>query len=205
MKLGPTDVVTILGKRGSGKSTLAWEFAKLFPRLVVFDITGEHDPKNFTHTVYGFDAFGDVILKTELKSEFRILYRFDIEGDGHSEEFDHALRLLYYRGHVATLIEEVWHFGGKGFLPKWLRQSYLTGRHRGMALITTSQRPASVHKDIMAQTSHFFSGTMFESNDVKYLAEFLGKENAESLRTIPKYKFLHYTAGEPVGIVNNKS
>lgn len=201
---GPTDVVTILGKRGSGKSTLAWEIAKIYPRLVVFDILGEHDENNFEKVVYGFDEFSQAILATEHKSAFRILYRFDIESDAHDEEFNHSMRILYYRGQVAILIEEVWNFGTKAFLPKWLKQAYLTGRHQGIAMLTTSQRPASVHKDILAQTNNFFSGIMFESNDIRYLAEFLGKNNAENLRTIPEFHFLHYIPGQNPKIVKNK-
>ena len=205
MSAGATDVITILGKRGSGKSTLAWEFAKLYPRLIVFDPLNEHDESNFTHVVDTFDDFADAILATARKANFRILYRFDVESDSHDEEFNHAQRVLYYRGDVAQLVEEVWIFSGKGAIPKWLRQCYLTGRHRGLAIIVTSQRPASVHKDIMAQTNQFFSGTMFESNDVRYLAEFLGKENAESLRNLPPYRFLHYRPGQPSQVVKNKA
>ena len=202
---GPTDIVTILGKRGSGKSTLAWELAKLYPRLVVFDILGEHDEGNFDYVVHGFHEFGETIVKTENKKDFKILYRFDIESGAHDEEFNHALRVLYYRANVAILIEEVWNFCSKAYLPHWLKQAYLTGRHRGLAVLVTTQRPASLHKDILAQTNHFFSGTMFESNDVRYLSEFLGKDAAESLRTLPQYKFLHYVPGQVSTVVDNRA
>lgn len=202
---GATDIVTILGKRGSGKSTLAWEFAKLYPRLVVFDILSEHDESNFDFTVHSFNAFADAMLKTEYSESFKILYRFDVESDAHDDEFNHALRIIYYRGDLAILIEEVWNYSSKGFLPKWLRQTYLTGRHQSLAVITTSQRPASVHKDIMAQTTEFYAGTMFETNDVKYIGEFTGKDNAERLRMIPQFSFLRYIPGRPIEIVKNRT
>lgn len=200
-----SECITILGKRGSGKSTLAWEFAKLHPRLVVFDITNEHPDENFDYVVEDFETFCETILKTERSSSFRILFRFSVESDDQDAEFDHALRILYYRGNHAILIEEVWTYSKRGYLPKWLRHCYLTGRHRNLSMIVTSQRPASVHKDIMAQTSQFFSGTMFESNDVRYLSEFLGKETAESLRALPQFRFLRYRPGEKTEIINNRA
>ena len=172
---------------------------------MVFDPLSEHDEKNFDTIVYGFDGFSEAILKSERKSRFRILYRFDIESDSHDDEFNQAMRVLYYCGNLCVYVEEAWRFSSKGFLPKWFRESFLTGRHRKLAVIVTTQRPASLHKDILAQTNQFFSGVMFESNDVKYLAEFLGKENAESLRSLPPFQFLHYRPGQKATIIKNKA
>ena len=202
--VGPTDVVTVLGQRGTGKSTLAWNFASLMPRLITFCRLGEHKKENYSHIVYNFDQFCETMLALEHSDRFRILYKFDVESDGHGDEFNEAMRIIYYRKHLARLIEEVWNFASKNHIPKWLKECYLTGRHNDICMITTSQRPASIHNDILAQTTQLFSGTQTNSNDILSLKEVLGREWAEKLKNLPKYEFIRFQSGIPPEFVNNK-
>ena len=208
-----TDKITIIGKSGSGKTILCRKLHEsgLFKRVVVFDRMDEYSPDNYNAVCYDFNQFTYAVKRLCNYPRFKILFKFNIEGTGHDDEFNEALRVLYYLGGVCIVVEETWNFSSAKFLPKWYREILLTGRHgqnkmlgEGIGLITTSQRPAEVHKTIFSQSNHVFCGQLFENNDVKYVSEFIGSENAEKCRTLPIGKFLKYTINQPVSIISNK-
>lgn len=196
-----TDVVTILGKRGSGKTTLGRKIQSVYPRLVIFDRLHEYECEE-NEEVETFDAFAEKIKWSLDQEQFKIVFRFDIEADNHDEVFNHALRVLYYRGSCCVVVEEVHNFASTHFLPQWFREILLTGRHRELSLILTSQRPAEIHKTLLSQSAHIFCGSMHESNDLRYLSSFMG-DDAEKLPHLPQFRFLHFRPGEPSQEISN--
>lgn len=189
-----------MGKRGSGKTTLSRKL-QFFPRIVIFDRLHEYTSDE-GKIVKTFSEFADAIRDTVESSSFKIIFQFDIEQDNHSEVFNQALKLLYYRGSVAIVIEEVWNFASPHFLPKWFEELLLTGRHRGCALITTSQRPAAIHKTILSQSHHIFCGTLHERNDLRYLSEIMG-ESVDQLPKLGVFRFLWFRPGQPNKVISN--
>jgi hypothetical protein len=200
-----TDVITVLGKRGSGKTTLSRKLQSAFPRLVIFDRLHEYQGQNSENfwTVHTFDEYCAAILASVGKKRFTILYQFDLEQDSHAEEFNQALRILYYRGSACAVIEEVHNFATAHYLPKWFKEILLTGRHQNLALIATSQRPAELHKTLLSQCHHIFCGSLHEKNDINYLSSVLG-DAADSVSSLKIGRFLHYRPGEDVQIVTNR-
>lgn len=206
MQFSPSDKITIIGKSGCGKSTLCQKLHEsgFWRRVVVFDRMGEYDADDFSDVVSGFDHFADVIRRRHGDADFRILFRFKLESDSKDTEFNEALRVLFYLSNVLVVVEETWNFSTKNYLPKWYKEILLTGRHKNVSLISTSQRPAEVHKTVFSQSAHVFCGLMFETNDIKYLASIFGRENADRLRDLAVGKFLHLYQGQVVGIVDSK-
>ena len=187
----PEDIVTIWGRRGCGKTSISRSVQKhpAFPRRVIFDLLHEYKARKGRHIVEGFDALARVLAATLSEDCFEIVVHFDIENDSHSEDLDRMLRLLYYRGSVCIVLEEVHNFASLNFCPNWLRKIVTMGRHRKIGMITTSQRPAEVHPLIRSQAHHFICGALDEPNDRKYLEKKLG-EAAEKLESIKPTYFI---------------
>lgn len=69
------------------------------------------------------------------------------------------------------------------------------GRKRGIGLIMTSRRIASVHKDPCSQCKHWFIFYTFLPNDVDYLRKFVG-ETADKAKQLKPWYFLYWTQGQ---------
>lgn len=191
-----TDVFLFLGRRRSGKSHLASRVSGAYPRKIIFDTLGEYSDSH-GYVCHSFEDFCKKILETENSDSFTIIYQFDVENSDQTEEFNHAMRILWYRGNVFVLVEEVQNFASTHSLPHWLRQSLFTGRHRNMGLAFTTQRPGECHKSIISQANHCFFGSLHEKNDLDYCKTVLGN-NAGSLATLPEREFFYFQPGKPL-------
>lgn len=203
-RLSQTDLIFICAKRGFGKTTLSRTLQSAFPRVVVIDLMREYTDGECDYRVQNLQDFARVLIaltRNQVKC-FRIVLQFDVERSDEQADFDVAMHLLYQFGNCMVVIEEIHHYMRGEWVPKWLRNAILVGRHRGLGIIATSQKPATVSKVFSSQCYHWFVGRMFERNDLKYFQDCIG-EAAETLIRMPKYRFLHYIPGESAKIVSN--
>jgi hypothetical protein len=201
VKFVATDCIIAVGRRGCGKSHLGRLIQQVWPRRVIFDPMDEYDDdkKKFPHriTVRSFHDFTDQLAeleKTQPKS-FEIVVKMDINQDEDIQEieFDQSLKLLFDFQDVFIVTEEIQLFStshSRG-ISKWLKNCLLVGRHRGIGMLFTSQRPAEVHKTIFGLCNHVFCGVTSEGNDLRYLANMFGDE-IKKLPTLQKRRFLYY-------------
>jgi DNA helicase HerA-like ATPase len=146
---------------------------------------------------HSFNEFAAKILETENSENFTLIYQFDVEEADQNEEFNHALRVLWYRGNVFILVEEVQNFASTHNMPHWLRQALFTGRHRNLGLGFTTQRPGECHKSIISQAGHCFFGSLHEKNDLEYCKTVLGP-SFQLLPTLPERHFLYFRPSHPI-------
>jgi len=180
-----------MGVRGCGKSHLCKELQTLWARRIIFDTLDEYSEGDH---VYNFEEYSSRLIQysKEDRDGFCLIYKFDPESDTDHFEFDHALRLAYYYGNVQIVIEEIQVFSSPHNLPKWLKNCLLTGRHQGLSIIATTQRPGELNKTILSQSAHIFCGRIVEGNDVRYLAGFLNQDS-EKLSMLPDRRFLYFS------------
>lgn len=208
---GPTDITIIFGKRGCGKSVLQRRISSCYPRLVVIDRLKEHRDGDFV--TKDFNQFANFLSRamTENWATFKLVLQFDVEQKTEDQEnvFSHAVRLVYKWGeitrkNIALSVEEVQHFAGPTSIDHWLFESVMTGRHSNMALLASSQRPASVHKGLVSQASHVFIGQLFERRDIEYLRATTSDQAAYAAAKLEPYTFIHFIPGQGYKLVKNQ-
>jgi DNA helicase HerA-like ATPase len=204
-----TDKITILGNTHCGKSTMGRKLHEsgVWPRVVVFDLAEEYTSAGFDFVTRSFSEFCSDIVDAAERDKFRLLYKFDAEAEAEDPEFNEALRILFYMGNVLIVIEEVWNVATKSRMPKWLKKIVLQGRHKGIGLLSTSQRTAETHNTVISQSAHLFCGIHSHRDEKKYLAGFIGNDLAEKLSTLKRGEFIRRSqlkeGGVDIGIVNN--
>lgn len=190
-----------MGKRGCGKSYLAKRVQEIWPRRVIIDTLNEYSDGG--EIVRSFSEFSKKLIEYKEKNlkKFVLIYQFPVESDDHEAEFNEAMRLCYYFGNIQVVVEEVQNHSNTSWLPPWLKKNLLIGRHKGLSLLFTSQRPGNVNKIIVSQCAHIFCGNLIDGNDVKYVSNFLN-ENSEKLINLPERRFIYFHDGKIQEISN---
>lgn len=196
--LKSTDVFLSLGRRGSGKSYIARRISEAYPRKVIFDSLGEYGDTDGI-VCHSFDEFSERLIENANSPSFTLIYQFNPEEENNVDEFNQALRVLWYKGNVFIVIEEIQIFASTHNMCMWLKNALLTGRHRNIGLFFTTQRPGECHKTIISQANHVFCGSLHEKNDIDYARSVLG-EKAYDLVALPDREFLYFRPG--VGIIH---
>jgi hypothetical protein len=206
MEFSSIDVIGILGKRNCGKTYLSRKIQELFPRVVVIDVLHEYgreagDPDS-ANVVRSFDDFARRLLASESQEKFRIIVQLDFAAPNTTLVAEEVIRLTYLRGSCLLVLEEVHYHATLHSMPVALQRALLTGKHRRLALIYTSQRPGVVHKTLISQCDRLYLGKMFEYNDVQYLVRVIGDE-AWDLQNIPERQFLEIIPGTRKQYIKN--
>lgn len=201
MKIEGNDCILVMGRRGCGKSFLAKRLQTIWPRRVIVDSLNEYSGKN---VAFNFQEFSEKLikLKSENSKKFELIFQFNPENENSESEFNELLRLCYYFSNIQIVIEEVQLYSSPHYLPKWLKNCLLIGRHRNLSVLCTSQRPGEVNKTILSQCSHIFCGNIIEGNDLKYISSFLNLE-AKKLVNLPDRKFIYFSR-EGIREISNK-
>jgi len=191
--------ICIFGMRGAGKSTLCRKIQNFYPNIFIFDTLGEYT-ENDGIIFYDYVSFSDYVIKSQNINGIRAIVQFDIEDSNNQEIFDEYIKLLYYRGECTIVIEEVQNFASVYKIPPFLKQASLTGRHRGINFITTTQRIAEIHKSLLSQCHHLFSGYTDSPNDKRTLKEY--GFNIGEIENLNQFIFL-WKQGRDILIVDN--
>lgn len=187
-----TDCFTIVGMRGTGKSHLARMINGLYPRSVVFDPTVDWTDGDI---VTSFEAFTEklkYLYRTNCES-FRLIFRFnpDLSREVRDSTLNEALRLCFHYKSIQVVIDEVQFFTSAHYMPEYLKNLLFMGRHQGISVLATTQRPSQINKSILSMSAHVFCGQLHEKNDLKAISNFIN-EDTEKLVTLPKRTFIYF-------------
>lgn len=196
MSFSATDCIFIMGTRGCGKSFLAKRLQNVWPRRVIIDptleYTDDHGKPIFPDAilVHDFQEFGQKLINLEKSKKFILIYQVEIFNiDEFEFEFNEICKILFNFGNIQIVLEEVQEFASTSKIVPWLRRLLLIGRHRGISLLFTSQRPGAINKNILSQCIHIFCGSIIEGNDLRYISSFLNQD-AKLLNSLPIREFI---------------
>lgn len=163
-------ILAVMGAPGSGKSSWIKQQLKKSkpPRLMIWD------------TMQEYSEFGQITGKpTELtqivsaagkKGRFAVVFHPSMDSKIRARQFDIFCKLALAAGNLTMLNEELKFVTKPGWAPLAWSQVNLTGRHKGLKIIGTSQRPASIDKDFLFNATFIHTGRLL-SDDITSVAK----------------------------------
>jgi DNA helicase HerA-like ATPase len=196
--------IGIYGRRGSGKSTLAKSLIKPMKRVIVFDTLGEYVRE------LGYERCETVShirdgMRAGWKRGFRLAL---VPGGALPERFHNLAAFVWdarapYDGdrdldHLTVVVEEAnlaipnrqFPSGKDGAL-----RLALQGRHRGIGLITVSQRPALVNADVRSQAGTVYFFGLTDPLDCGAVDAFAGRGWGRKARELEPHAYLKVDNG----------
>lgn len=185
------DVRAYLGKTGNGKTrALLDDLHTLKPkRLIVWDYKHEY-------TATSFDRLGalcDHIRKNKL---FEVAFRVDqVREEVRKNDFEIICNVAYALGDVCLVVEELQFVTEASRAPDAWKRVCTTGRKRGMVIMGTSQRPASMDKHFLGNCSHITCCGLGFDDDAVTVAKSLPGVTPQDLMDLRPGTAYHYGPG----------
>jgi len=184
-------ILGCVGRKGSGKSTRVKELLLYCPRHVVFDVMGEHTAANGKNRFEKPTQLAGFLKWSLGQQTFACAY---VPGGAPDEEIEEVSRLVYARGHLAFICEEVPLYGWPGYMPPIFGKLVRTGRHRQIDLCWTAQRAAEVPKTLTSLTDVWILFSQTEPRDLDALADRCGREVADRVARLGLHDFFLWDA-----------
>lgn len=196
----PTLRAFIAGVSGSGKSVAAWSmYLSHFPRRILVDQTGEwSDPARYPRAP-GRPGFPgpDFVVQTvpelswaihKLAPTGRWTIAVELDLEDLAELVDYLIpvpqlgRSPILACHGAVLLaDEVDLIAPPRSLRQEVRTLYRRSRHVGLSIVSTTQRPEAVSREVSAQSSQVLCLALTEPGAFDYMADLMGTEIADHL------------------------
>jgi ABC-type dipeptide/oligopeptide/nickel transport system ATPase component len=167
-------IVGIVGRKGTGKSTHLGKLLRYCPRFVAFDVMGEHSTTQ--NRLERPAQLAHFLKWSRGQSRFACAY---VPAADPEEEIEEVARLVYARGDLCFLCEEVPLYTQAGYMPPLFGKLARTGRHKQIDLCWTAQRAAEVPKVLTSQTDVWLLFSQTEPRDLSALADRGGREMAD--------------------------
>lgn len=165
-------LIAALGSRGMGKS--AWvkkELARLKPpRLAIWDLMREYDQA-------GTEDLGAAIRSMH-GARWRVVFYPSGDQKVRAKQFELWCKALMASSSkdkpVVAVNEELAFVTSPSWAPGAWQEVTLLGRHKGLTVYGTSQRPASIDKDFLGNCTLVHAARLGYEPDAKVVAKRLG-------------------------------
>jgi hypothetical protein len=104
--------------------------------------------------------------------------------------FDRFCRVAWELTGWCVVVEELSRVTMPSWAPPAWKDLSTAGRHQGLRIIGTSQRPAQIDKDFLGNCSEVRCYGLVYGNDAKTMADVLDVEPGE-LRNLPQFHYVH--------------
>lgn len=160
-------IMAVLGSSGSGKSTFVKrEIGRGHPRLLVWDPMAEYQGATTS-------KIAD-LLATLKASKFSVVFRPSNDPKVRAPQFDLVCRAAMAAGNLTFVVEELRFVTTPSRAPLGWAQVCLQGRHKGLRVYGTSQRPASIDKDFLGNCTRIRTGRLTYPEDVVAVGKAMG-------------------------------
>ena len=163
--------ICITGSKGSGKSYLANTLLQNLHGVNVFVWDFNHQMLDSRAiVVHHLDEM--IEMFDEVKRGKYILQDFNKE----ENQFRKFCKYAFSKGNVVVMIDEVHAYVTKQKIIKEYNDLILSGRPRGISVISISTRPASLPNNVLTNAKHVFTFRLNIESDVKFLEGWLWSE-----------------------------
>lgn len=107
------------------------------------------------------------------------------------EDFDKVCEIVYNRGNMVLVIDELSYYCDKNNIAKWHKELLVRGRSRGVGMIQLSQRSREIHNTTISESQHLFCFQLILKSDIDKLRAFIPQKYVESIYTLPRFHFYH--------------
>jgi len=199
--------IIIIGQKGSGKTYLANELLKGFKNLncIVYDFNFQFHSSNAVvlhnlnevWTLYDNQHGGNFIFQPFDKSE---------------NTFNAYCKGIFDRGNCIAMIDETHQYVSKMRILKPYNDLILSGRPRGVSVISISSRCQNLPNNALTNSRHIFCFKLNLESDVQFLESWLGAQAWELLPPeqrkknldapqIPEHSFYYRDTTKGTGII----
>lgn len=178
----PTERIFVAGNTGSGKTTLVEKrYLDKSRRVIILDLTGEWKGR-VDETVYSVQALAREIGYRARYTGNKWVIAFSTEGGASEVEqlvnyllpVPHLYRSpILLTGGATLLVDEVDLIAPMGPPKRPIRTLYRRSRHVGLSVISTTQRPGNVAREVSAQSTQAIALRLSEPRDQVYMADLM--------------------------------
>ncbi len=191
MSRNTADCIGAIGASGTGKSLYALERLRDRGSRVALIWSPLELTDNYARKVGGAIARTIQGLVKGIK-EGRPALVFVPSGNAAmiAKQFDLFCRAVWYTPQCVALIEELSRVTSPGWAPQAWQNLSTAGRHQGLTVIATAQRPAQIDKDFLGNCTEIRAFRVNYENDSKALAAVM-RERAEVFADLPDLHYIH--------------
>lgn len=179
------EIILILGMQGAGKTTLLKELMKKSPikRRIIVDTLGEHSSGVIASTPLQ-------LIEAASQATFTIRVRFRKAMEG----FEWACKTAAAAKRCLLVVDEIDMYSNAWEAPESMEWLVRYGRHAAVGMICIARRPPDLWKTLRANANKIYILRCSERDDLKYLANLIGKEEAEALKSFKDLEYICWDA-----------
>lgn len=171
-------IAAVLGASGSGKSTFVKRAIEQGrpKRLLISDPMRE-----YTGVGVVCSHLAQVVGMIEKSGAdgFRIVFHYAADDKLRARQFNALCAIALAAGNLTFVAEELKFFTTPSRAPLRWAEVTMTGRHKGLRVIGTSQRPASIDKDFLGNCTLIRTGRLVYPEDISAVAKAMRVPEAE--------------------------
>jgi hypothetical protein len=186
-----------IGMTGFGKSALLKyqlsALLKIRRRVILIDPTNDH---------YNFGGFGAVVTPTQVAKLLgpKTVNHFRLRvATKNIKVFEYLCWEVQRQGDCFFVVDEIWNFcdtkGGTKMQPNLFNELATEGRHQGVRILGTCQRPTQIHNNLLKLAQEV---NVFRTEDLGggLKNKLRTKENQNAALDLQKYQFLNCKNGQ---------